>query len=172
MRCERRALVSRGVQHELVKSRWAWLWPVAWATAIFFASCQSKVPTPDFRDSDKVVHLLAYGLLASLVCRLGRGWRAALIAALVASAYGATDEWHQYYTPGRSCDVMDWAADTLGAMVAVAVYASWPWYRRLLETRIGGRKRRTTEGGTPNIERPTPNAEGNGAAPADLGAAD
>jgi len=139
--CGRQRLVSRGVQHLSVKSKWAWFWPVAWAATVFFESSQSKVPTPDFPHSDKYLHFLAYGLLASLVCRLGRGWHAALVAVLAASAYGATDEWHQLYTPGRSCELADWVADTAGAALAVGVYAGWPWYRRLMETPLG-RKRR------------------------------
>ncbi len=113
---------------------------MAWALTIFLASTRTRIAGPEIEGSDKVVHFFAYGLLASLICRLGRGWRAAAIAALLASAYGATDEWHQYYTPGRSCDFWDWVADTAGALVAVAVYAGWPAYRRLMERRIGPRR--------------------------------
>ena len=29
--------------------------------------------------------------------------------------YGAADEIHQRFVPNRSCDVLDWLADTLGA---------------------------------------------------------
>ncbi|HNC23707.1 MAG TPA: VanZ family protein [Opitutaceae bacterium] len=135
------------------RSRRDWLWPVAWAGAIFLESAQAHVPLPNLPESDKVVHFLAYGLLATLICRLGRGWKAAVVGALLASAYGATDEWHQYFVPGRSCDVWDWVADTAGAMVAVTVYNVWPWYRRMLEQGL-----RPGQGKT-NVERPTPDAE-------------
>jgi VanZ family protein len=53
---------------------------------------------------------------------------------LVVSAYGASDEWHQSFVPGRSTDVRDWIADTIGAALAIGLYAGWAWYRRLLET--------------------------------------
>ena len=58
----------------------------------------------------------------------------------VASLYGITDEWHQYYVPGRFSDVMDWIADTLGAALATFLYAKWDLYRKILEWRIFGRK--------------------------------
>ncbi len=121
------------------RSRRDWLWPLAWAAAIFLESAQAHVPLPDLPESDKVVHFLAYGLLATLVGRLWPGWKGAILGAVLASAYGATDEWHQFFVPGRSCDVWDWVADTAGAVVAVTVYAAWPRYRQFLEGRIGSR---------------------------------
>lgn len=51
-------------------------------------------------------------------------WAPAVAAAL-SSVYGVTDEFHQIFTPGRSCDPMDWLVDTiaatLGALVCYAV---------------------------------------------------
>ena len=47
------------------------------------------------------------------------------IAAALSSVYGVTDEFHQIFTPGRSCDPMDWLVDTLaatlGALICYAV---------------------------------------------------
>ncbi|HYD83482.1 MAG TPA: VanZ family protein, partial [Opitutus sp.] len=65
-------------------------------------------------------------------------------AILIVSVFGVTDELHQHFTPGRSMDVWDWVADTLGAIVATVLYAEWAAYRRLLETPVFGlfRKRR------------------------------
>ncbi|MDB6168519.1 MAG: VanZ family protein [Verrucomicrobia bacterium] len=126
---------------EVSPSRPARLWPVALGLGIFFASSRSRLAGPDIQDSDKVVHFLVFGLLASLVCRLGRGWRAAAWAVLAVSLFGISDEWHQSFVPGRDCSAMDWLADTLGAALAVTVYTAWPWYRRLMEFPLG-RKRR------------------------------
>jgi VanZ family protein len=126
------------------KSKYAWIWPAALAATIIFASSRSRVSTPDFEDSDKVVHFLVYGLLASLVCRLGVGWRAALWATLAVSVFGATDEWHQGFIPGRDSSVMDWMADTIGAALAVTVYTAWPWYRRLMEFPLDRMRSRTS----------------------------
>jgi VanZ family protein len=124
--------------------RWrhAWAWPVVLAVGIFLASSRSQIAEPDINHIDKVAHFAVYGLLATLLCRLGRrGWRTAGWALLAASLYGITDEWHQSFTPGRSVEVADWLADTTGAALAVTLYTAWPCYRRWLEMRLG-RKRR------------------------------
>ena len=34
---------------------------------------------------------------------------------VVASLYGMTDEFHQYFVPDRACDPLDWLIDTCGA---------------------------------------------------------
>lgn len=112
------------------------LWPAAIAALIVFASSRPTIAAPDVVDIDKVGHFLVFGLLATLLCRLGSGWRAAGWALLAASAFGATDEWHQAYVPGRAPDALDWIADTLGAALAVSLYAGWGRYRRLLEQPI------------------------------------
>lgn len=49
----------------------------------------------------------------------------AVLAVVVASLYGVTDELHQLFVPGRACDPADWAVDAvfagLGALVARAL---------------------------------------------------
>src|SRR5262245_61469186 len=85
------------------------LWPVVIAVMIFLASSRSRVVDIHVvPQGDKMVHFAVYGLLATLVCRIGGGWRAALLSLLVVSAFGASDEWHQSFVPGRASDVMDW----------------------------------------------------------------
>lgn len=116
-------------------------WPFVVAALIFFASSQSTVAAPKITEiDDKLAHFAVYGLLATLVCRIGSGWRAALCSLIVVSAFGATDEWHQSFVPGREADVGDWIADTLGAAIAVGFYAGCARYRRLLEMPIGTRR--------------------------------
>src|SRR5262245_43230628 len=116
-------------------ARVAAIWPVILAAVIFFASSRSHVAAPGITSvDDKFGHFGVYGLLGTRVCRLGRGWRTALGALVVVAAYGATDEWHQSFVPGRSSEVADWIADTTGALVAIALYAGWPLYRRVMET--------------------------------------
>ena len=58
-----------------------------------------------------------------------------LLAIVVASAYGVTDEFHQLFVPGRACDPVDWMVDTagaaLGALLAhVALRRFQPLVRR------------------------------------------
>ena len=118
------------------------LWPLLVAAVIFYASSRSLVAAPGgIQVNDKLAHFCAYGLLASLVLRaLGGGWRGALAAVVIASAYGASDEWHQSFVPGRSPEVADWVADTLGAALAVVLYVGIAPYRTLLEMPLGRRK--------------------------------
>ncbi|HQR30391.1 MAG TPA: VanZ family protein [Anaeromyxobacteraceae bacterium] len=94
-----------------------------YAVAIFAVSSQSN-PFPfmprGFFTHDKLLHLLEYAVLGALLApalRLaGMSPRGALLAAAVlGSLYGATDEFHQAFVPGRTADVLDWVADTLGA---------------------------------------------------------
>lgn len=50
--------------------------------------------------------------------------RAAALATLFASIYGASDELHQILVPGRSCDPMDWLVDTIAAFIASLVFVA------------------------------------------------
>lgn len=112
------------------------------AVVVVIASSRSRVAGPEVSHFDKVAHFCVYGLIASLVCRMRPGWRWALGAVAITSLFGFTDEWHQSHTPGREADFGDWIADTLGAALAVALYAGWRRYRELLEFplwRWGGR---------------------------------
>ena len=54
-------------------------------------------------------------------------------AVAIASLYGFSDEFHQSFTPGRGVEFGDWVADTLGALMAVTIYARWHGLRRWLE---------------------------------------
>jgi len=108
------AVITRMAQNVFPVSQRRWLWPLAVAGLIFFASTRSQVAAPGIPHIDKVGHFGIYGLLATLICRLGRDWRAAVWALLLVSAYGVTDEWHQSFVPGRSCEVGDWVARYAG----------------------------------------------------------
>jgi VanZ family protein len=49
-------------------------------------------------------------------------------AIFVTVAYGASDEWHQAFVPGRHADLADLVADAAGAILAMLLawaYASW-----------------------------------------------
>lgn len=111
------------------------------AATIFLASSRSTVAAPGINNFDKIAHFSVYGLLATLLVRLGRGPRAIAFALLFTSVYGTSDEWHQSYVPGRSSEIADWCADTLGAALAIALYTGWPWYRASLEMALGCQRR-------------------------------
>lgn len=129
-----------------------WIWPLLVAAAVIWESDQSKLATPRFAEwipsFDKLAHFCVYGLLATMIVRArfrGIGPAATIV---IVSIFGLTDEWHQYYTPGRSCDVMDWVADTAGAALAVGLYCGWNWYRRALEVPLKHRAS-AIDGATP-----------------------
>ncbi|HTP49858.1 MAG TPA: VanZ family protein [Anaeromyxobacteraceae bacterium] len=100
-----------------------------YAGVIFYLSAQPN-PLPFLPRSvfshDKLLHLGEYGGFATLLAwglwslRVAP-WRAFFLALAIGSAYGASDEFHQYFVPNRECDVYDWMADTLGAALGAAV---------------------------------------------------
>jgi alkylation response protein AidB-like acyl-CoA dehydrogenase len=52
-----------------------------------------------------------------------RAWQARILAVLLSVAHGGLDEWHQAYVPGRYPSLNDVAADSLGAILGVALLA-------------------------------------------------
>ena len=105
-----------------------WALAVGFAALLFYLSSQSRLPSAGIRGFDKLAHFAAFGVLAWLVARalsrsgVGRT-KAALLAALISTLYGGSDELHQRHTPGRSSDWADLAADGLGASAASALWA-------------------------------------------------
>lgn len=78
-------------------------------------------------DFDKFVHAGLFGLLAVLFCwpyyktdiPRKKKIRYFIIIALLTSAFGYSTELIQkYWAQGRSYDLMDWLADSLGALAA------------------------------------------------------
>jgi hypothetical protein len=75
-----------------------------------------------------------YGLLAVLAARavarspeqLRGNLRPWALGFAIAVLYGATDEWHQAYVPGRSSSVFDVATDAIGAACAFWVLLPLP----------------------------------------------
>ena len=110
----------------MIRSRW--LPPALWAVALVTAT---SIPVPHVAapdGTDKVVHVLLYGVLAVLVARAAgaRVWRIErlLLVAAGISLFGFVDEWHQRFIPGRSQDHMDWLADTAGGITGLLLSAA------------------------------------------------
>lgn len=51
-----------------------------------------------------------------------KGKRLPVISVICASVYSISDEVHQIFVEGRSCQIFDWALDTLGAITGVLVF--------------------------------------------------
>jgi len=99
--------------------------------AIFALSAQSN-PLPEIttRVWDKLLHTIEYAGLAVLLARalLREGisvGRAFVVAAVAASLYGASDEFHQSFVPGRDATPRDWAADTVGGIIGAVGFAAF-----------------------------------------------
>ncbi len=108
-------------------ARARWLPAAAWAAVILAATSWPNPDVPAVGGGDKLVHAGMYAGLAWLVARAGRaGQRAAPLAWVVAgvAAFGAADEWHQQFIPGRSASAADWAADLSGAALGTAAAAA------------------------------------------------
>jgi VanZ family protein len=84
---------------------------------------------------DKGLHAAEYAVLGALLAawqlarpprRAGTPWRRVAAAIGIAIAYGALDEIHQMFVPGRQSSLLDVAADAFGASlgaIAAAVVA-------------------------------------------------
>src|SRR5687767_3373705 len=102
-----------------------WLPPLLLMGVIFFASAQPSLDSGlgviDLIGR-KLIHFAEYALLCFLWWRalatVTSPTRAALLAFLLASAYAATDEYHQTFIEGRNGNPLDWAIDASGAAAA------------------------------------------------------
>ena len=110
---------------------------------LFFLSAQVAPPMPILKNSDKLAHAVAYCLLGALslrACHRGIGplrqWPT-LLAMLMTLTYGALDEWHQAYVPGRFPSLYDWFADAAGAGLSIVlVQSAVVWRRRRSRGRV------------------------------------
>lgn len=86
-------------------------------------------PILEFEWSDKIIHFLIYLVLFftfnfsfSNQDKFFLIKMHSLSASLFFTAlYGATDEIHQFFVPGRTCDIYDWIADVFGAVFALFI---------------------------------------------------
>jgi VanZ family protein len=104
----------------------AWSLALSYMGLLFWLSSRTSSGGKPLPVSDKLVHAVVYFGLC-VVLRLAVGSVAppkvaTVIAVGMTVLYGATDEWHQSFTPGRDPDVLDWVADAVGACVAAACW--------------------------------------------------
>jgi VanZ family protein len=105
-----------------------WLPPLLWAGVILIGtSLPGSLVPRQVSAFDKALHFTVYAILAVLLTKqisevTGR-WRAAVLAIALTAAFGAADEWHQGFIPGRSQELADWRADALGATLGALAAA-------------------------------------------------
>ena len=128
-----------------MKRRWWWVWgpPSLVALVIFLVSSLPEAPPALCGIPDVGAHALAYCVLGVTLVRgfADAQWDGVtpsrvLRAMLLTTAYGLTDELHQWFVPGRVAEVRDLFADTVGAAVGVGLV--WVW-SIVLATRQGTR---------------------------------
>ena len=124
-----------------------WLPLVAWMGLIFYLSAQPNLPQPEVGWVATLLgngaHLFEYGILAVLWARVlagslrnGDPRRVLPPAWALAVLFALSDEFHQYFVPGRHADPRDLLLDAAGA--ALGLWA-WGWLRQ----RTGDRPSRT-----------------------------
>jgi VanZ family protein len=107
----------------------AWGPALAWMALIFYLSSRSSLPRFGLAVPDTAVekggHLTAYAVLAFFCWRGVRRTPAPnhppLWAFVVTALYGASDEWHQTFVPGRTGDVRDLIVDCIGALCSLGL---------------------------------------------------
>ncbi len=93
---------------------------------------------------DKQVHAGIYGLLAGLWWwallprHASREYAEKIWPWALSATFGALDEVHQGFVPGRSRDAFDWVADAVGAALAVLLLAALRrWQANRVVNRVG-----------------------------------
>lgn len=81
-----------------------------------------------YKQPDKLVHLILYAGFGILLCYTLKNSpnstlrnHALLFAIIIGTVYGASDEFHQSFVPGRTTSFWDLAADSTGVIMAQAV---------------------------------------------------
>ena len=99
-----------------------------WMLTIFFLSHRPRLGGFGLLDlipfGDKLVHAVAFGILALLIYGSSRRL---LLSLVLTSLYGLSDEIHQSFVAGRTADLFDWLSDTVGAALALG---AWAFYRQ------------------------------------------
>lgn len=93
---------------------------------IFYLSSKPSIPIYiNFPNIDKILHFFIYFFLGILLSIIPIS---KLILILLGILYGASDEIHQSFVPGRESSFFDFFFDTLGILTAFA--GVWYWKKR------------------------------------------
>jgi hypothetical protein len=111
---------------------WSTVLPlILYCLVIFYFSSQTRffIQPPEFFSLDKAYHFLEYVVLGILAGRVIRaysfdfqGLSAVTAVTLFCLIYGAGDEFHQWFVPGRWATVGDVLADTVGGWAGGKLY--------------------------------------------------
>jgi VanZ family protein len=101
------------------------LLPLLWMALIFCVSHQSRVrlPGPSIPAKDKIIHATVYAVLGFLWIFPLSSLKVSYlfwIAWGITTLFGISDEFHQKYIPGRTFEVADMLANSVGAFFGVS----------------------------------------------------
>lgn len=132
------------VEQSLMGRVFGWGPAALWAAVLFLLSEWSGVGGRLPAGADKWVHgglFLILGLSLAWGKERTRSGVSGLLVLLMGVAYGAVDEWHQSFVPGRDSSVGDWVADSAGVVLG------WVLFSRF-SPRFRGMSRSSDEGTT------------------------
>ncbi|TSA29702.1 MAG: hypothetical protein D4R68_01720 [Ignavibacteriales bacterium] len=102
---------------------------VYWITLFVLTTIPADYVPRLFENQDKYEHFIAYcglAILLSLALYFQKRYilissKAFLFSLLLMLTYGAVDELHQLFVPGRYCDFYDWLADSSGGIIGIGI---------------------------------------------------
>lgn len=110
---------------------------IAWCVFVYTVS---SIPSPNIPAlgtyTDKVIHFGVFGTLCWLA-HIAFHYQpnivlkkySLLTAIFFTVVFGMSDEAHQMFTPGRTADIFDIVADTVGGLVYSAIYLRFRFYQ-------------------------------------------
>jgi VanZ family protein len=108
-----------------------WLPVIVWMIVIFIGSSIGSLPRVGGKTTDGVVHRIAhvleFAVLGALLLRATSKnkpitKRDVYVTAIAVALYGASDEFHQRFTPGRSSEGLSVLFDVAGGIIG-----AWAW---------------------------------------------
>ena len=110
----------------------AWVLLALWLAIIFALSSIPHFPIDltktEYGVISNIVHLFLYAILCWFFTRAFYYShvpikKALFYAFILTILYGASDEWHQSFVPGREMRLDDWLIDAVGALVILFFYS-------------------------------------------------
>lgn len=96
---------------------------------IFYLSSRPELPVKTvFYGMDKVLHAVCYAVLGFFFSfsfkprEKPQPLIRVIVITLMVAVYGALDELHQSFIPGRDADIYDLAADAAGGLAAAVIF--------------------------------------------------
>lgn len=107
-----------------------WLPVILYAGLIFYLSSREQIQLPvSFPFMDKLLHICEYTILGLLLARaIKRTYhfrdvkKVVALIMVIAFVYGLSDEFHQYFVPGRTLSFWDAVSDGIGGFLGAIIY--------------------------------------------------